>query len=165
MTSIQCDCMNTVINCPASPVGIGPIGKNGCNPFAPKNAKINPNNTRAIITAIFIASPLPEVQDVFFDAQTGHSGAGIKSRSDIDFEGKPSPTASTCSRAFMPLLRLTEYRHPSKQFHFRPTSRCSSNARKWHFGGRSFSSDIQSLAQKGLSPLKKWLLLFISTSR
>src|SRR5258708_6255537 len=119
MTCTQCDCMNTAINCPASPVGIGPIGKNGCNPFAPKKTNVNPNNTRAIITAFFIAFPPSEVQDVFFDAQAGYSGAGIKSRSDIGFEGNPSPPATICTSGFMPLLRLTEYRHPSDQFLFR----------------------------------------------
>src|SRR4029077_12252971 len=81
ITVTQCDCMNTAVNWPASPVGIGPIGKNGCNPFAPKNTNVNPSNTRAMITAIFIPSPPSKFKDVRLDAQAEHSGAGIKSRS------------------------------------------------------------------------------------
>jgi hypothetical protein len=82
MIVTQCDCMNTAMNWPASPVGIGPIGKNGCNPFAPKNANVNPNNTRATITTIFIPSPPSKFKDVRLDAQAEHYGAGIKSRSN-----------------------------------------------------------------------------------
>src|SRR4029077_11716473 len=74
--------MNTAMNWPASPVGIGPIGKNGCNPFAPKNANVSPNNTRAMITAIFIPSPPSKFKDVRLDAQAEHPGAAIKSLSN-----------------------------------------------------------------------------------
>src|SRR4029077_1343268 len=89
ITVTQCDCMNTAVNWPASPVGIGPIGKNGCNPFAPKNTNVNPNNTRAMITAIFIPSPPSKFKDVLWEARAKHPGAGIKSRSTHSLTPQP----------------------------------------------------------------------------